>query len=290
MVNDPLESPSQLTVLYDGACPLCRREIGVYQAAKPDTTVCFADVNDLAQALPPGTSRAQLLAQFHVRRGDGQLLRGAEAFLALWAVLPGWRWLARLGRLPGATALLERIYRIFLHWRPTLQRWAAHLDPPLTPQAHVRESTRMNSNESGPSSWALGLGIGGLAPFVALAAMLWVGQPENATQFSAALLGFGAVIASFLGAIHWGLTMRDHPSPSLLSLIWGVVPGLIGWAALLVNGPLGLTILAAALAVCCAMDCVLYPRHQMRSWLPMRVGLTLVAGISCLAGAAALLR
>jgi predicted DCC family thiol-disulfide oxidoreductase YuxK len=52
MVNDvKKETGSQalpLTVLYDGACPLCRREIGVYRALpplRPDAPLCFADVN-----------------------------------------------------------------------------------------------------------------------------------------------------------------------------------------------------------------------------------------------------
>lgn len=117
-----------LTVLYDGACPLCRREIGFYQRLSPTTPLCFADVSDAAQALPPGTTRDQLLARFHVRGPDGQLLSGAAAFLALWAVLPGWRWLARLGRVPGVPWLMERGYRGFLRFRPRLQRWAARLD------------------------------------------------------------------------------------------------------------------------------------------------------------------
>lgn len=117
-----------LTVLYDGACPLCRREIGFYQRLSPTTPLCFADVSDAAQALPPGTTRDQLLARFHVRGPDGRLLSGAAAFLALWAVLPGWRWLARLGRVPGVPWLMERGYRGFLRFRPRLQRWAARLD------------------------------------------------------------------------------------------------------------------------------------------------------------------
>ena len=101
-----------LTVLYDGACPLCRREIGVYrglQPLRPDAQVCFADVSNAAlplpSALPPGTTREQLLARFHVRAGDGQLLSGAQAFLALRAALPvagvGWPWRADCRALPG---------------------------------------------------------------------------------------------------------------------------------------------------------------------------------------------
>ena len=124
-----------LTVLYDGACPLCRREISVYRGLQPlnaETPVCFADVSNAVLPLPPGTTREQLLARFHVRRPDGQLLSGAQAFLALWAALPGWRWLARLGRLPGMTWAMERSYRLFLRWRPTLQRLARRLDHPGT--------------------------------------------------------------------------------------------------------------------------------------------------------------
>ena len=129
-VNDPAGEPSRLVVLYDGACPLCRREIGIYRNLQPDTPVCFADISDAGLPLPAGTTREQLLARFHVRTGDGQLLSGAQAFIALWAALPGWRWLARAGHLPGAAWAMERTYRLFLRWRPMLQRWASRLDRP----------------------------------------------------------------------------------------------------------------------------------------------------------------
>jgi 3-demethoxyubiquinol 3-hydroxylase len=130
MVTDPVDKAPPLTVLYDGACPLCRREIGVYRGLRPNTPVCFADVSDASLALPSGTTREQLLARFHVRGSDGQLLSGAQAFLALWAALPGWRWLALVGRVPGAAWLMERVYRLFLRVRPLLQRWASRLDRP----------------------------------------------------------------------------------------------------------------------------------------------------------------
>ena len=135
LVTDTPKAVMPLTVLYDGACPLCRREIAVYrglQPLQPDAPVCFADVSDTTLPLPPGSTREQLLARFHVRGRDGQLLSGAQAFLALWAALPGWRWLARVGRLPGAAWGMECSYLLFLRWRPMLQglayRWAHSLD------------------------------------------------------------------------------------------------------------------------------------------------------------------
>lgn len=132
-MSESLPTPPALTVLYDGACPLCRREIGVYRGLDPlqsDTPRCFADVSNAALPLPAGTTREQLMARFHVQRPDGELLSGAQAFLALWAALPGWRWLAFAGRLPGAVWLMERAYRMFLRWRPMLQRWAVRLERP----------------------------------------------------------------------------------------------------------------------------------------------------------------
>jgi predicted DCC family thiol-disulfide oxidoreductase YuxK len=129
-MNKPAPPACELTVLYDGACPLCRREIALYQGLESDTPVSFCDISDPSVPLPVGTTRAQLLARFHVRGSDGTLLSGAQAFIAMWAVLPGWRWLAWIGRLPAAGWLMERTYRLFLKLRPMLQRWAARLERP----------------------------------------------------------------------------------------------------------------------------------------------------------------
>ncbi len=122
----------EVCVLYDGACPLCQREIGVYRGLQPLAPVSFADISNPGQplptALPAGTTRQQLMARFHVLDSKGQLVSGARAFLLLWANMPGWRWLAYLGRVPGVAGLMELAYRAFLRLRPTLQRWVARLD------------------------------------------------------------------------------------------------------------------------------------------------------------------
>jgi hypothetical protein len=149
--------------------------------------------------------------------------------------------------------------------------------------------------ESGPSALAWRLGFGGLIPFVGLAAALWVLRPADGPLAGTALLGYGATIASFLGAIHWGLVMRDQdvqttPWQPMSSLLWGVVPSLLGWVALLLSPAPGLLLIATLLWACYAVDRVLYPRSRLRAWLPMRWWLTAVASVSCVAGAAALLR
>ena len=147
----------------------------------------------------------------------------------------------------------------------------------------------MNTDTTGPSRLARQLGFGGLIPFVGLAAALWLTPPDNGPPLVMALLGYGATIASFLGAIHWGLVMRERSDRAAASLVWGVVPSLLAWAALLLGQATGLLLIAALLWACYAVDRVVYPRYQLQTWLPMRLRLTLVASGSCLAGAAALL-
>lgn len=119
----PLAKP---TVYFDGACPVCRREIAVYQRGAGAEAVCWVD----ASACPPDAlggdlPRDQALARLHLRQSDGRLVQGAAAFLAMWQALPQHPRLARLARLldrPLIVRLLDLAYTAFLRvrrlWRP----------------------------------------------------------------------------------------------------------------------------------------------------------------------------
>ena len=140
-----------------------------------------------------------------------------------------------------------------------------------------------------PSALVAALGYGGLLPFALLAlAVCWPGG-EGRAFYGFVLLAYGATIASFLGAIHWGLAMRSG-APEPMAYLWGVAPSLVAWTALLQPTPWGLLLLAGLLLVCFGVDRRLYARHQLQGWLPMRLRLTLVACASCLAAAWGLLR
>jgi hypothetical protein len=134
------------------------------------------------------------------------------------------------------------------------------------------------------------MGYGGLVPFVVLALAIWLAAPATRAFSSQALLGYAVTIASFLGAIHWGLVMRDAARQSLASLAWGVLPSLLAWVALLAGPSWGLWLMAALLWLCFAVDRRVYPGLQLQGWLPMRLRLTLVASASCAVGALGLLR
>ena len=112
---------ANVRVFYDGACPLCQKEISIYQRADQRRAVDWCDVSDPANSNLP-LSREALLARFHVQRADGQLVSGARGFIEVWRQLPGWTWAAQLARIPGIPTLMEWSYRGFLRIRPWIQR------------------------------------------------------------------------------------------------------------------------------------------------------------------------
>lgn len=137
-----------LCVYYDGGCPLCRAEIAAYQRTEGGDTLHWVDAHAApAAALGAGLGREAALARLHVRRGDGQLLHGAQAFVAIWEALPRWRALARLARLPGVTPLLELGYRVFLRVRPLWRPAATGVEP--APLPLLRELRTDHAGETG---------------------------------------------------------------------------------------------------------------------------------------------
>jgi predicted DCC family thiol-disulfide oxidoreductase YuxK len=120
---EPSHSGRGLTVLYDGACPLCSREIAWYRRQSAGEPIRWVDLTRCdAAALPPDIGRETLLRRFHVLEVDGRPVSGAAAFIRLWSAHPRLAPLARIGQLPGMLPLLEWGYRLFLRLRPLLAR------------------------------------------------------------------------------------------------------------------------------------------------------------------------
>ncbi|MEK9644048.1 MAG: DUF393 domain-containing protein [Alphaproteobacteria bacterium] len=107
---------------YDGACPLCRREIAFYRHLDRTRCIDWVDVSTCGSALlPDGLTRARAIGRFHVRLADGCLVSGGGAFVALWRTLPTFRYFGRMlsGRL--SVRVLDWLYDRFLTLRPFLR-------------------------------------------------------------------------------------------------------------------------------------------------------------------------
>ncbi len=110
------------TVYYDGACPVCQREIAYYKRKTAGSGVQFVDATSCDEGeLGSGLQRDMALARLHVRRPDGKLVSGAAAFGEIWRSVPGFRFAGQLAQWGPVTFLLDLVYRCLLKIRPYLQ-------------------------------------------------------------------------------------------------------------------------------------------------------------------------
>jgi predicted DCC family thiol-disulfide oxidoreductase YuxK len=111
-------------VYYNSACPVCRAGIADQQArmeACGATDIEWVDVHQAPErAAEAGAGLEEVREKLHVRRGDGTVVVGAEAFGHLWSATPGQRWLGRLARLPVLRTLARWAYDGFAR---QLYRW-----------------------------------------------------------------------------------------------------------------------------------------------------------------------
>lgn len=110
------------TVLYNAACPVCRREIDHYAKITAETSlpIAYEDLN-ACEALGQWNMDADTAARrLHVRK-NGVVLSGIPAFITLWQEIPRYRWLARAVSLPGIYRVATWLYDGVL--APALYAW-----------------------------------------------------------------------------------------------------------------------------------------------------------------------
>lgn len=98
-------------------------------------------------------------------------------------------------------------------------------------------------------------GLLGLTPFWALALSTVAGAGIDPLLAVTALIMYGAIILSFVGALWWGLAIHAPANaPRNTLFVWSVIPALIGWCATLALPDVGLRMLMAGLALQWVLD------------------------------------
>jgi hypothetical protein len=143
---------------------------------------------------------------------------------------------------------------------------------------------------------AIVLSLAGLVPFVGLTGLLFATPRPiaNTSLALTALVGYGAVILSFLGGIRWGTTLGErNSSAQSLALGGSIIPALIGWSAILLLSARGqafapLSLLIAGFVAQGLWDLVGARSGALPQWFArLRLPLTL-AVVACLIVAAVL--
>jgi len=135
---------------------------------------------------------------------------------------------------------------------------------------------------------ALKLGHLGLLPFALGALLIWLIGDSNLEAHAFVTLGtsaYAALVISFLGGIYWGFAFR-MPEATAQPFIWGVVPSLGAWVAVVMPAYAGLVLQAVMLIVCYLVDRRFYPDFGAAAWLTLRFRLSAGAAFCCFLAAA----
>ena len=103
--------PAKPTLIYDGACGLCRSAAARVAAWDREHRVALVPFQDEGVVAAFDIEAQALAAAMHLVLPDGRVFAGADAVPELLRLLPGKGWLAPWFDLPGARILARRVYR-----------------------------------------------------------------------------------------------------------------------------------------------------------------------------------
>lgn len=130
---------------------------------------------------------------------------------------------------------------------------------------------------------ALVLGLAGLLPFVGLAMLVLLGDGTWHVYWLTAMSYYGAVIAAFVGALHWGYAVKRGVTGREAWIQYGfsVLPALLAWLSLLFPVWTALRMQALILLICYVFDRAMCTLDPLPRWfLRLRLALTLIGAAS----------
>ena len=110
----------KLTLLYDGACPFCRREIAWMSKKNTKGQLSFEDIT--APSFDPaiyGLTRAAVMEVIHGIDDDGHVIKKVEVFIKAYELL-GLGWLVAPLSWPLIRSIANRAYELFARYRVSL--------------------------------------------------------------------------------------------------------------------------------------------------------------------------
>ena len=116
-------APAALTLLYDGGCPLCLREVRFLRRRDQlrhgeRAQLAFVDIDaaDYDPLAHQGISYAEAMGRIHAIAADGTVLRDVAVFRRAYELI-GLGWVYAPTRWPLMGPLVDRAYDLWAGWR-----------------------------------------------------------------------------------------------------------------------------------------------------------------------------
>ena len=114
---------TRFTILIDGQCPFCQREIDWLRRLDRRGALAFVDITepdfDVEQY---GLTRADVHAVIHGVSADGRVLRGMETFRRAYRAV-GLGWVLAPTGWPILRPVFDRLYALFARYRVPMGRF-----------------------------------------------------------------------------------------------------------------------------------------------------------------------
>ena len=133
---------ADLTVLYDGACNLCRASVARVRRMDPRARIELLDLHDAGVAGRfPQVNLDEAMRLMQAVDPGGRVYSGADAWAQIGLALPGWKRIAWLLLVPGIHFVAQHFYawvaRNRYRWNRELCQdgtCALHIEQPSTSQ------------------------------------------------------------------------------------------------------------------------------------------------------------
>lgn len=120
MLNPLMNNSPEFTLLYDGNCPICQKEVAWLRSRNKQGKLALQDIN--ATDFNPGDygkDHAELMAEIHGVLANGSVIKGLPVFRASYQAV-GLGWLLAPTGWPVLSGGFDRLYSLFARHRITL--------------------------------------------------------------------------------------------------------------------------------------------------------------------------
>ena len=113
----------KFTLLFDGGCPLCLREVNFLDSRNTLKNISFVDINspDYQPDLYSGISYREAMGRIHAINHSGEILKDVAVFREAYRII-GLGWIYAPTNWPILGLLTDQFYKVWAKWRLPITR------------------------------------------------------------------------------------------------------------------------------------------------------------------------